>query len=124
MRRLKISYKKLTERIRPGRSREKWTDIFPRYLTFISHMRPILRETRRIIINLDPDLLLDPDLEILDNIRQEEENRNIRKVYKINGIVKENQGRRSRRIYQQHFILGNNDNLNYFFQQSKGKDRF
>ena len=41
-------------------------------------MRPILRETRRIIIGLDPDLLL--DTEILDKIRQEEEKRNIRKV--------------------------------------------
>ncbi len=58
--------------------REKWTDILPRYLTFISHMRPILRETRRIIIELDPDLLIDP--EVLDSIRQEEEKRNIRKV--------------------------------------------
>jgi len=43
-------------------------------------MRPILRETRRIIIDLDPDLFLDQDLEILDKIRQEEEKRNIRKV--------------------------------------------
>jgi hypothetical protein len=41
-------------------------------------MRPILRETRRIIIGLDPDLLL--DTEILDKIRHEEEKRNIRKV--------------------------------------------
>ena len=41
-------------------------------------MRPILRETRRIIEDLDADLLL--DTEILDKIRQEEENRNIRKV--------------------------------------------
>lgn len=64
--------------VKPGRKREKWTDLFPRYLTFISHMRPILRETRRIIINLDADLLL--DTEILDKIRQEEEKRNIRKV--------------------------------------------
>ncbi len=75
-----ISSKKFRERIKPGRSREKWTDILPRYLTFISHMRPILRETRRIIIDLDPDLFLDQDLEILDKIRQEEEKRNIRKV--------------------------------------------
>jgi len=74
-----MSYKKKSTRaIKSGRKREKWTDIFPRYLTFISHMRPILRETRRIIINLDPDLLLDTD--ILDKIRQEEEKRNIRKV--------------------------------------------
>ena len=58
--------------------REKWTDIFPRYLTFITHMRPILRETRRIIEDLDSDLLV--DTEILDKIRQEEEKRNIRKV--------------------------------------------
>ncbi len=58
--------------------REKWTDLLPRYLTFISHMRPILRETRRIIEQLDPDLLM--DTEILDKIRQEEEKRNIRKV--------------------------------------------
>ena len=58
--------------------REKWTDLLPRYLTFISHMRPILRETRRIIEELDPDLLM--DTEILDKIRQEEEKRNIRKV--------------------------------------------
>ncbi|MBD3254701.1 MAG: hypothetical protein GF383_06390 [Candidatus Lokiarchaeota archaeon] len=58
--------------------REKWNDIYPRYLTFISHMRPILRETRRIIINLDPDLLI--DTEILDKIREEEEKRNVRKV--------------------------------------------
>ena len=41
-------------------------------------MRPILRETRRIIKDLDPDLLL--DIEILDKIRQEEEKRNIRTV--------------------------------------------
>ncbi len=73
-----MSYKKSTRTVKPGRKREKWTDILPRYLTFISHMRPILRETRRIIIELDADLLL--DTEILDKIRQEEEKRNIRKV--------------------------------------------
>ena len=74
-----MSYKRSSTRItKPGRKREKWTDILPRYLTFISHMRPILRETRRIIIDLDADLLL--DTEILDKIRQEEEKRNIRKV--------------------------------------------
>jgi len=74
-----MSYKKKSTRtIKHGRRREKWTDILPRYLTFITHMRPILRETRRIIIDLDPDLLL--DTEILDKIRQEEEKRNIRKV--------------------------------------------
>ncbi len=43
-------------------------------------MRPILRETRRIIIDLEPDLFLDHDLEILDKIREEEENRNTRMV--------------------------------------------
>lgn len=43
-------------------------------------MRPILRETRRIIIDLDPELFLDEDLEILDIMRQEEEKRNTRKV--------------------------------------------
>ena len=64
--------------MKPGRKREKWTDILPRYLTFLTHMRPILRETRRIIIDLDADLLL--DTEILDKIREEEEKRNIRKV--------------------------------------------
>lgn len=74
-----MSYKRSSTRItKPGRKREKWTDILPRYLTFISHMRPILRETRRIIIDLDADFLL--DTEILDKIRQEEEKRNIRKV--------------------------------------------
>ncbi len=74
-----MSYKKKSIRTRkPGRKREKWTDILPRYLTFISHMRPILRETRRIIIELDPDLLL--DTEILDKILQEEEKRSVRKV--------------------------------------------
>jgi hypothetical protein len=74
-----MSYKKRRTRTgKPGRKREKWTDILPRYLTFISHMRPILRETRRIIIELDADLFL--DTEILDKIRQEEEKRNIRKV--------------------------------------------
>lgn len=67
-----------TRTTKPGKKREKWTDILPRYLTFISHMRPILRETRRIIKKLDPDLLL--DIEILDKIRQEEEKRNIRTV--------------------------------------------
>ena len=41
-------------------------------------MRPILRETRRIIEDLDADLLL--DTEILDKIREEEERRNVRKV--------------------------------------------
>ena len=74
-----MSYKKKSARmVKSGRKREKWTDILPRYLTFISHMRPILRETRRKIIDLDADLLL--DIEILDKIRQEEEKRNIRKV--------------------------------------------
>jgi len=74
-----MSYKKKTRRnVRPGRKREKWTDILPRYLTFLTHMRPILRETRRIIIDLDADLLL--DTEILDKIREEEEKRNFRKV--------------------------------------------
>ena len=74
-----MSYKKTTRRnVRPGRKREKWTDILPRYLTFLTHMRPILRETRRIIIDLDADLLL--DTEILDKIREEEEKRNFRKV--------------------------------------------
>ena len=70
--------KTYTRTTKPGKRREKWTDILPRYLTFISHMRPILRETRRIIKDLDPDLLL--DIEILDKIRQEEEKRNIRTV--------------------------------------------
>jgi hypothetical protein len=74
-----MSYKRRSTRsTKPGRKREKWTDIFPRYLTFISHMRPILRETRRLISDLDPDLLL--DTEVLDKIREEEEKRNIRKV--------------------------------------------
>ena len=74
-----MSYKKRSTRsTKAGRKREKWTDILPRYLTFISHMRPILRETRRIIADLDADLLL--DTEILDKIRAEEEKRNIRKV--------------------------------------------
>ncbi len=58
--------------------RDKWTDILPRYLTFLSHMRPILRETRRLIEDLDADLL--NDTEVLDKIRQEEEKRNLRKV--------------------------------------------
>jgi hypothetical protein len=74
-----MSYKRKSRRnVKHGRKREKWTDIFPRYLTFLTHMRPILRETRRIIIDLDADLLL--DTEILDKIREEEEKRNIRKV--------------------------------------------
>jgi hypothetical protein len=74
-----MSYKRKYRRnVKHGRKREKWTDIFPRYLTFLTHMRPILRETRRIIIDLDADLLL--DTEILDKIREEEEKRNIRKV--------------------------------------------
>lgn len=74
-----MSYKKKSKSIvKPGRKREKWTDILPRYLTFISHMRPILRETRKIIVDLDADLLM--DTEILDKIRQDEEKRNIRKV--------------------------------------------
>jgi hypothetical protein len=74
-----MSYKRKSIRtVKSGRKREKWTDILPRYLTFISHMRPILRETRRIINDLDADLLL--DTEVLDKIRQEEEKRNIRKV--------------------------------------------
>jgi hypothetical protein len=41
-------------------------------------MRPILRETRRIIEDLDADLLY--DTEVLDKIREEEERRNVRKV--------------------------------------------
>ena len=44
-------------------------------------MKPILKETRRIIINIvneDPDLLLSPM--ILNSIREEEEKRNIRTV--------------------------------------------
>jgi len=72
-----MSYSKKPAR-KSGRKREKWTDILPRYLTFISHMRPILRETRKIVSDLDADLLI--DTEILDKIREEEEKRNIRKV--------------------------------------------
>lgn len=72
------SKKNYSRTVKPGKKREKWTDILPRYLTFISHMKPILKETRRIIKDLDPDLLL--DLEILDKIREEEEKRNIRTV--------------------------------------------
>lgn len=68
----------MSRRAKSGRSREKWTDILPRYLTFVSHMRPILRETRRLIEDLDPDLLLDP--EILDKIQEQEARRNVRKV--------------------------------------------
>jgi len=65
-----MSYKKKSRRnVKHGRKREKWTDLLPRYLTFLTHMRPILRETRRIIIDLDADLLL--DTEILDKIREE-----------------------------------------------------
>ncbi|TFF98491.1 MAG: hypothetical protein EU547_01445 [Promethearchaeota archaeon] len=59
-------------------ARQKWRDILPRYQTFLSHMIPILRETRRIIQELDPDLLY--DTEVLDKIREEEEKRNVRKV--------------------------------------------
>ncbi|MCJ7651155.1 MAG: hypothetical protein MUP85_21300 [Candidatus Lokiarchaeota archaeon] len=72
-----MSYIKKPTR-KSGRKRDKWTDILPRYLTFISHMRPILRETRKIISDLDADLLI--DTEIIDKIREEEEKRNIRKV--------------------------------------------
>ncbi|MFX1237638.1 MAG: hypothetical protein ACFE8P_07940 [Promethearchaeota archaeon] len=72
------SKKNYSRTVKPGKKREKWTDIFPRYLTFISHMKPILKETMRIIMDLDPDLLL--DIEILDKIREEEEKRNIRTV--------------------------------------------
>ena len=75
-----MSSRKFRERIKSGRRREKWTDILPRYLTFISHIEPILRETRRIIINLEHEIFLESDLEILDKIREEEEKRNIRKV--------------------------------------------
>ncbi|MBY9021790.1 MAG: hypothetical protein KGD67_12100, partial [Candidatus Lokiarchaeota archaeon] len=72
--------RKYTERGKSGRSREKWTDILPKYLTHISHMQPILKETRRIINDLDPIIFLEPELEILDQVRQEEENRNTRTV--------------------------------------------
>ena len=65
---------------RSGRSREKWTDVLPKYLTHISHMQPILKETRRIINELDPIIFLEPELEILDQIRQEEEKRGRRTV--------------------------------------------
>jgi len=71
----------MRKKTKSGKVREKWTDILPRYLTFISHMKPILKETRRIIINIvneDPDLLLSPM--ILNSIREEEEKRNIRTV--------------------------------------------
>jgi len=43
-------------------------------------MQPILKETRRIIIDLDPIIFLEPELVILDQIRQEEEKRNTRTV--------------------------------------------
>ena len=67
-------------RLKSGRSREKWTDVLPKYLTHISHMQPVLKETRRIIIELDPVVFLEPELEILDQIRQEEEKRGTRTV--------------------------------------------
>ncbi|GAH62338.1 unnamed protein product [marine sediment metagenome] len=58
--------------------RESWTDILPRYWTFINHMRPILSETSRIIEDLDENQLT--DIKKLDEIRKEEEKRTIRKV--------------------------------------------
>ena len=75
-----MSRRRFTERVRSGRSREKWTDVLPKYLTHISHMQPILKETRRIINELDPIIFLEPELEILDQIRQEEEKRGRRTV--------------------------------------------
>ena len=75
-----MSRRRFTERVKSGRSREKWMDILPKYLTYISHMQPILKETRRIIIELDPVLFLEPELEIIDQIRQEEEKRGTRTV--------------------------------------------
>jgi len=61
--------------------RELWTDILPRYLTFISHITPILKETLTIIRELDKRELL--NLEKIEEIREEEEKRNIRTVRRL-----------------------------------------
>jgi len=58
--------------------RGSWTDILPRYWTFIDHIRPILSETMRIIEELDENQLF--NIKKLDEIRKEEEKRTLRKV--------------------------------------------
>lgn len=51
--------------------RELWADILPKYLTFISHMKPILNEIRTIVMELDVNQPL--TTQILDLKRKGEE---------------------------------------------------
>jgi len=59
-------------------AREKWTDILARYLTYITHMQPILRETKKIIQDMSLDVLV--DVRIYDKIKMDEERRLVKKV--------------------------------------------
>ena len=58
--------------------REKWTDILARYMTYLSHMTPILKETKRTIQDMSLEVLM--DVKIFDKIRMDEEKRLVKKV--------------------------------------------
>ncbi len=58
--------------------REKWTDIFARYLTYLSHLVPILKETKRTVQNMSLEVMM--DVKIFDKIKMDEEKRLVKRV--------------------------------------------
>ena len=58
--------------------REKWTDILARYLTYLSHLIPILKETKKTVQDMSLEVMM--TVKIFDKIKMEEEKRLVKKV--------------------------------------------
>lgn len=58
--------------------RERWEDVIAYYKTYISIIQPLLEETRRDILNLEPDQII--EREVLNSILEEEIKRSVSKV--------------------------------------------
>ncbi len=62
-------------------AREKWTDIAALYKTYIGIIEPLLKEARVILLELDPELLMDPMT--IERILEKETKRKLSKVKAI-----------------------------------------
>ena len=62
-------------------ARERWEDVIAYYRTYISIIQPLLQETRREIINLTPEDII--NTEILKEILKKEIKRSVSKVKAI-----------------------------------------
>jgi hypothetical protein len=58
--------------------RETWSDILAYYLNYIEHMQPILEQTKRFLLNINPDDIIRQ--EVLDEALEKEEKRSVHKV--------------------------------------------